>query len=133
MNGPSLSARPMRVASAITALNVVIASGFAIAGLVSPQSILPAGAVPTEASLIFALYAAARTIPLALLTLAAIHKRSASALIVLGLLAGSIQSADAAVGISQRDPGKILGPLIIAGLQFYAVFILAKSLDQITT
>jgi hypothetical protein len=126
-----LSWSPMRVASLVTALNVLIAGGFAIAGLISPKSILPAGALPTEASLIFALYAAARTIPLALMTLAAIYKRSASALIVLGLLAGGVQLADAAIGIFQGDPGKIFGPLIIAGLQFYAVFILKKSGDQI--
>jgi hypothetical protein len=120
----------MHVASFITALNVLIASGFAIAGLISQKSILPTGAVPTEASLIFALYAAARTIPLALITLAAIYKRSASALIALGLLAGLIQLADAAIGIFQNDPGKIFGPLIIAGLQFYAIFMLTKSGGQ---
>jgi hypothetical protein len=120
----------MHVASFITALNVLIASGFAIAGLISQKSILPTGAVPTEASLIFALYAAARTIPLALITLAAIYRRSASALIALGLLAGSIQLADAAIGIFQNDPGKIFGPLIIAGLQFYAIFMLTKSGGQ---
>ena len=122
---------PMRIASLVTALNVLIASGFALAGLVDPKSLLPAGSVPTEASLIFALYAAARTLPLALITLAAIYRRSATALTVLGLLAGLIQLADAAIGIFQNDPAKIFGPLIIAGVQFYALFILAKSLDQL--
>jgi len=126
-----LSWSPMRIASVVTALNVLIASGFALAGLVDPKSILPAGAVPTDAALIFALYAAARTIPLALIVFAAIYKRSASALTVLGLLAGLIQLADAAIGIFQNDPGKIFGPLIIAGLQFYAVFILTKSVDHL--
>jgi hypothetical protein len=116
----------MLIASAITALNVLIASGFAIAGLVSPEAILPPGSAPTGASLIFALYAAARTLPLALVTLAAIARRSASALSILGLLAGLIQLSDAAVGVFQNDAGKILGPLFIAGLQLHAVRIYGK-------
>jgi hypothetical protein len=53
-------------------------------------------------------------------------KRSASALIVLGLLAGIVQLADAAIGIVQNDAGKIFGPLILLGLQFYAVLALQK-------
>jgi hypothetical protein len=119
------------LASSITALNVLVASGFAIAGLISPQSILPAGAVPTDASRLFAFYAAARTLPLALIALAAIYKRSVSALIVLGMLAGVVQLADAAIGILQNDVGKILGPLVLAGLQFYAVFALPESVEQL--
>ncbi|WP_158814340.1 hypothetical protein [Methylocapsa sp. S129] len=122
-----LEPTPLRVASLITALDVLIASGFAIVGLVSPKSILPLGYVPTNASFLFALYAAARAIPLALATFAAIYKRSASAIIVLGALAGAIQLFDAAIGAFQNDPGKILGPLVIAGLQFYAIFTLRKS------
>jgi len=50
----------------VTAINVLVASGFSIAALISPKSILPAGYAPTEASFIFAMYAAARSIPLAL-------------------------------------------------------------------
>ena len=41
-----------RLAAWITAINVVVASGFAIAGLVAPQAILPAGAAPGEASFV---------------------------------------------------------------------------------
>jgi hypothetical protein len=64
----------MRVASLITAINVLTAVGFSVAGLINPTSILPASDVPTDASFIFALYAAARTIPLAATTLVAIYK-----------------------------------------------------------
>src|ERR1700716_4312448 len=46
-----------RIASLVTAINVLVASGFSIAGLVSPKSILPADYAPTEASFIFAMYA----------------------------------------------------------------------------
>ena len=38
-----------RLAAWITAINVLVASGFAIAGLVAPQAILPPGAAPGEA------------------------------------------------------------------------------------
>ena len=74
----------MRIASLVTAINVLVAGGFSIAGLVSPKSILPAGYAPTEASFIFSMYAAARSIPLALIALIAIYKHSESALLILG-------------------------------------------------
>ena len=121
--------KAMRLASWITAINVLVASGFSMAGLVEPESILPAGDVATRASLIFALYAAARTIPLALVTLVAIYKRSTSAVLILGLLAGVIQAVDSVIGVFQQDWGKSIGPLVIAVLQFFAVFMLKKSTD----
>jgi hypothetical protein len=61
-----------RLAAWITAINVMVASGFAIAGLVAPQAILPPGAAPGEASFVFALYAAARSLLLAAFALWAI-------------------------------------------------------------
>jgi len=118
---------PMRIASLVTAINVLVAGGFSIAGLVSPKSILPAGSAPTDASLIFAMYAAARTIPLAVIVLIAIYKRSESALLVLGTLAGVIQLLDAGVGLFQHDLGKSIGPLVIAAFQFFAVYLLSRS------
>jgi hypothetical protein len=117
----------MGLASALTALNVVVASGFSIAGLIKPELVVPIGATPTDASAIFAMYAAARTIPLALITMVAIYKRSASALLVLGLLAGIIQLLDAGVGLLQHDVGKTVGPLFLAILQAYAVTIFWKA------
>ena len=72
------SADKMGLASTLTALNVVVASGFSIAGLIKPELVLPAGATPTDASAIFAMYAAARTIPLTLITMVAIYNGSAS-------------------------------------------------------
>lgn len=117
----------MRIASVITAVNVMVAGGFSIAGLISPALILPAHCNPTEAFSVFAMYAAARTIPLAVITLLAIFKRSAAGLLILGTLAGVIQVLDCMVGIVQHDPGKIFGPLVIAALQFYAVATLKRS------
>jgi hypothetical protein len=117
----------MRLACALTALNVLVASGFSMAGLIKPELILPTGAIPTDASAIFAMYAAARTIPLAVVTLVAIYRGSASALLVLGLLAGIIQLVDAGVGLLQHDIGKTVGPLVLAVLQAYAVTIFRKA------
>ena len=119
--------RVMWLASLVTAINVLVASGFSIAGLISPQSVLPAGYVPTESSSLFAMYAAARTIPLALMTLAAIYNRATAALLILGTLAGVIQLLDAGIGLFQHDTGKCAGPLLIAAIQFSAVLLLNRS------
>jgi hypothetical protein len=117
----------MRIASLVTGMNVLVAAGFSIAGLVSPKSILPVSYVPTEASFIFAMYAAARTIPLAVITLIAIYKNWEPAVLILGTLAGFIQLLDGGVGLLQHDLGKSIGPLVIAALQFCAMYLLSRS------
>ena len=117
----------MRLASLVTAINVLVASGFSIAAIIRPQFVVPANSVPTEASLLLAMYAAARTIPLALFAFAAIYKRSASALLILGPLAGTMQLLDAGIGLFQHDLGKFAGPLFIAVLQFFAVYLLHRA------
>lgn len=119
--------RAMRLASLVTTTNVLIASGFSIAAVIRPQYLVPPRYVPTEASFLLALYAAARTIPLALFTLAAIYKRGTSALLILGSLAGVMQLLDAGIGLLEHDPGKFAGPLFIAVLQLGAVYLLHRS------
>lgn len=47
---------------------------------------------------------------------------AAPALLVLGFLAGIIQSADTIVGIFQHDLGKSIGPAVIAVLQFCVIY-----------
>jgi hypothetical protein len=73
------------------------------------------------------MYAAARTIPLALFVLAAIYKQAVNALLILGALAGTMQLLDAGIGLFEHDLGKCAGPLLIAVLQFFAVYLLQKS------
>jgi len=119
--------KAMRLASLVTAINVLVASGFSIAAIFRPEAVVPAGSIPTEASLLLAMYAAARTIPLALFALAAIYKRATSALLILGALAGAMQLLDAGIGLFQDDLGKFAGPLFIAVLQFFAVYLLHRS------
>ena len=119
--------KAMPLAALVTAINVLVASGFALAAIIRPQWVVPAGSVPTEASLLLAMYAAARTIPLALFALAAIYKRATSALLILGTLAGAMQLLDAGIGLFEHDLGKCAGPFFIAVLQFSVVYQLHRS------
>src|SRR3979490_1768144 len=97
----SLSSRSAanRIASLVTAINVLVASGFSIAGLVSPKSILPAGYVPTEDSSIFAMYAAARTIPLAVMALIRFYSAIQLNACRCGLMLCFVQLLDTGVGV----------------------------------
>ena len=119
--------KAMRLASVITAINVLVASGFSIVGIIRPQYLLPAGSVPTLASFILAMYAAARTIPLALFALGAIYKEATPELLLMGALAGTMQLLDAGIGLFEHDLGKCAGPLFIAVLQFFVVYLLHRS------
>jgi hypothetical protein len=123
--------KAIRLASVVTAIDVLVASGFSIVGIIRPQYLVPAGSVPTQASLILAMYAAARTIPLALFALGAIYRQAAHAVLILGALAGTMQLLDAGIGLYEHDPGKCAGPLFIAVFQFVVVYLLHKSV-QIT-
>ena len=117
----------MRLASLVTAINVLVASGFSIAAIFRPEVVVPVGSIPTEASLLLAMYAAARTIPLALFALGAIYKQATPALLILGALAGAMQLLDAGIGLFEHDLGKCAGPLFIAVLQFFVVYLLHRS------
>lgn len=119
--------KAIRLASVITAINVLVASGFSIAAIIHPQYLVSAESVPTEASLLLAMYAAARTIPLALFALGAIYKQATPALLILGALAGTVQLLDAGIGLFEHDLGKCAGPLFIAVLQFFVVYLLHRS------
>jgi hypothetical protein len=106
------------LASVVTAINVLVASGFSIVGIIHPQYLVPAGSIPTQASFILAMYAAARTIPLALFALGAIYKQATPALLILGALAGTMQLLDAGIGLFEH---------FIAVLQFFVVYLLHRS------
>ena len=104
---------------AVTTLNVLVAAGFALAGLIRPQLVAPGE--PTEASRIFALYAAARTIPLAAIAIAAMIGGPLIGVIWIGTLAGVVQLVDGYVGMQQKDAGKTWGPVAVGVLQFLAL------------
>ena len=115
-------------AATVTCINVLVASGFAITGVIRPHSVVPMTEPLTQGSSIFSLYAAARTLPLAAMVLVACYKRWPMALMVLGTLAAFIQLLDCGVGLYQHDLGKTLGPLVLSILQFTVVFPLWKSM-----
>jgi hypothetical protein len=119
--------KAFRLASLVTAINVLVASGFAVVAIIRPQYLVPSESIPTQASLILAMYAAARTIPLALFALGAIYKQATPALLILGALAGIVQLLDAGIGLFEHDLGKCAGPLFIAALQFFVVYLLYRS------
>jgi homoserine acetyltransferase len=84
-------------------------------GIICPQYLVLAGSVPTQASLILAMYAAARIIPLALFALGTIYKEATNALLILGALTGATQLLDAGIGlfehmISENALGRSLSP-----------------------
>ena len=114
----------------VTILDVLVAGGFSVAGLIHPGAVLPATAEPTVGSGIFALYAAARTLPLALAVLVAVARSDTRVVLALGLLAGTVQVLDGFIGLSEHDPGKTIGPFVIAALQFAAAFALARRLRE---
>ena len=120
--------KAFRLASLVTAINVLVASGFSIVAIIRPQYLVRADSVPTEASLLLAMYAASPRIPLALFALGAIYKQSTSTLITLGVLAGAMQLLDAGIGLFEHDLGKSVGPLLIAVIQFFVVYLLHRSL-----
>ena len=110
--------KAIRLASLVTAINVLVAGSFSIAAIIRPQYLVPAESAPTETSLLLAMYAAARTIPLALFALWAIYKQATHALLILGALAGTVQLLDAGIGLFGHDLGKRAGPPFIAVLLF---------------
>ena len=127
MTSISSPAKAIIFLSGITALNVLTAAGFSLAGAVHASrlaSVQAAGGLTAA----FALYAAARAVPLALFALYAIAKGKILAIRLLGALAGLIQLLDAWVGWTQHDLGKTVGPLVLAVLQFIALGVLAKTL-----
>jgi hypothetical protein len=117
----------LRLASVVTGINVLISAGLAVVGLVDPLYMLPAGSVANEAAFTFALYAAARAVPLAVFALVAIFMRFGRMLTVLGFLAGIIQFADMWVGIYESNLLKTIGPFLIGCLQLYAVWMLQNA------
>ena len=120
--------KAIRLASLVTAINVLIASGYSIAAIIRPQYLVPAESVPTEASLLLAMYAATPRISLVLFALGAIYKQETPTLLTLGALAGAMQLLDAGIGLFEHDLGKCAGPLFIAVLQIFVVYLLHKSL-----
>lgn len=106
----------------VTLLNVVVATGFSIAGVFFPGFIVRGGEGSRTAK-VFALYGLARSLPLLLVVLWAAFRADETALIWLGTLAAIIQFADAAVGTRTGDQIKVWGPLGLGTAQLVVVLL----------
>lgn len=111
----------MRVLIAVTIINASISLAFASAGVFYPEAILPSHILVTASAKTFALYACSRALAIMGMVLFAAMRKNAAELRLLGLLAGIVQVFDAAVGLYQADAGKIIGPLVVGALQFWAI------------
>jgi hypothetical protein len=62
-----------------------------------------------------------------LFALGAIYKQTAPALLILRALAGAMQLLDAGIGLFEHNLGNCAGPLFIAAIQFFAMYLLHRS------
>jgi ethanolamine transporter EutH len=113
-----------------TVVNVLVATGFAVAGIVNPHLLLAANVTTDKAIIVFALYAGARGIPMATLTIMSVFSKHWNAFITLAVLAGAIQFLDGFIGIYQQDLSKAAGPFIIATIQFIAIYLAVRNNDK---
>jgi hypothetical protein len=111
----------------ITIINVLVASGFAIAGVVDAAAIIPKGVAVNQGTSIFALYAAARTIPIAFIALYVVARQRDESLLTVALLAAIIQLIDGIVGIYQHDPSKIIGPFVLSIAGFVYIYLVSRT------
>ena len=70
----------------VTVLNVLVAAGFAVAGIINPFLLLPANATTDKAITVFALYAGARAIPIVTLTIMSVFSKHWNAFITLAVI-----------------------------------------------
>jgi hypothetical protein len=107
----------------VTGVNLMVSAGFSIAGALKPSFIIPTNIQVNSGTIVFALYGAARTIPLAIIGLFAILSNADSRTILfLGVLAAVIQFTDGFIGIYQKDITKSIGPFLLALLTFIAIY-----------
>ena len=90
-------------------LNALTSLGFSIAGLVASRCD------------VYAMYAAARSFPLAVITAVLVARRASRELAVLAIVLGLVQACDAIVGLVAGDVGKTLGPCVLAVLTLASI------------
>lgn len=104
----------------VTVINTLVAASFSLAAVFFPALIVRDGE-GSHTARVFALYGAVRSVLLLLVVLWAAFRADGPALIWLGMLAGIIQLADAAIGTQTRDKLKIWVPLVLGAAQMLAV------------
>jgi hypothetical protein len=105
----------------ITILNVLMATIFSTIGIVAPHLIVSNSIDNPDSEHIFALYAAARTVPLAIIAIVTAYRQESLAFNKIAALAGVIQLLDGLIGIVQHDLAKTIGPFVLGILTLFAV------------
>jgi hypothetical protein len=113
------------LAALVTLGNVLVAAVFAGVAIIHPSKIERDGAMGGAAH-VFAMYVAARTLPLLVAVLVSIVVRSRPALRALAFVAGGIQVCDALVGALGHHPLKTLGPAVLGALTLAAAVFLLR-------
>ena len=106
------SGRVWWAAAIVTVINAFTSAGFSVAGVIAT---LPSS---NPSARVFAMYAAARSLPLAAAVLWLVRVRSTRTLGTLAFVMAVIQACDAVVGFAQHELGKTLGPAVFSVATF---------------
>ncbi len=109
----------------VTLASTLIASGFALASLIAPASVVGTRSLG-EASRIFAMYAAARSSALTVAVVWNVVGRSRRGLAVLAVVMALVQSGDTLVGIATHDASKAIGPAVLAAATLAGAYLLLR-------
>jgi hypothetical protein len=115
------SGRAWAGAATMTMVNATTNAGYSLVSLLSVS-------VPADHSArIFALYAAARSVPLAVAVFWLVAIRSVRGLGTLAAVLAGVQACDAVVGLVQHDAGKTVGPAVFAVATAVAARVLLRA------
>ena len=103
MTHMQLPTRAFWICAIITVASAVVSASYSVAALI--------GVARQDQ---YAMYAASRSIALALASLACIGARSRHGVMVLALTMGLVQGLDALIGLVGHDPDKTYGPLALS-------------------
>lgn len=107
---------PYWFCAAITIVSSLVSAGFSLAALLGAGDALR-----------LALYAASRSLSLALVTLLAVGLRSRTGLLTVAFVMVLVQAADAGIGVLAHDASKTFGPAGLALLTAGALVLLARA------
>lgn len=100
---------------AVSVALTAVTGGYGIVAIAKPQ-LLGGGDGPTPQGRYFAQMYAARTIPLAAMTISALRSGRPELIRPALRTAAAAQLGDALIGARHRQPGQVVGPLALAAL-----------------
>ena len=118
------------VLKTVTVISVLVSCGFSIIGIIRPELLVSPALGHNQTLIVFASYAAARSIAIAAVCIFTLFGKNRGPLYTIAILAALIQFLDAFVGIYEGDISKIAGPLILAFLGIISIYHAYKSPDK---